>query len=127
MSYLAWEIHVTLISIFAVLAVSNCILFLKMRFSPGSDDTVIRHRLRTWWALAGLFSLALFASPNGGLIFFGFISFFALKEFLSMSAIQQPLTQSQIRRLRRKRSKHVVDPQRRCVRRQQRPGRNGDQ
>ncbi|HBV62441.1 MAG TPA: phosphatidate cytidylyltransferase [Rhodopirellula sp.] len=85
MSYLAWEIRITLISIFAVLAVSNCLLFLKMRYSSGSDDTLIRHRLRTWWALAGLFSLALFVSPNGGLVFFGFISFFALKEFLSMS------------------------------------------
>ena len=85
MNHLAWEVRITLISIFAVLAVSNCILFFKMRYSPGSDDTLIRHRIRTWWSLAGLFSLALCLSPNGGVIFFGFISFFALKEFLSMS------------------------------------------
>lgn len=85
MSHLAWEIRITLISIFAVLACSNCILFLKMRYFSGADDTLIRHRIRTWWSLAGLFSLALCLSPNGGVIFFGFISFFALKEFLSMS------------------------------------------
>ncbi len=85
MSHLAWEIRITLISIFAVLAGSNCLLFLKMRYFSGPGDTLIRHRIRTWWSLAGLFSLALCLSANGGVIFFGFISFFALKEFLSMS------------------------------------------
>ncbi len=85
MSHLAWEIRITLISIFAALAVSNCILFIKMRCFSGFDDNLIRHRIRTWWALAGLFSLALCISPHGGVYFFGFISFFALKEFLSMS------------------------------------------
>ena len=85
MSHLAWEIRVTLLSIFAMLAASNCILFFKMRYYPGVDDTLIRHRIRTWWALAGLFSLALSVSPQGGVVFFGFISFLALKEFLSMS------------------------------------------
>ncbi|MAI31118.1 MAG: phosphatidate cytidylyltransferase [Planctomycetaceae bacterium TMED240] len=85
MSHIAWEIRITLIAIFAVLAVLNCLLFIKMRCYPDDDDTLIRHRIRTWWSLAGLFSLALCVSPNGGAIFFGFISFFALKEFLSMS------------------------------------------
>lgn len=85
MSHLAWEIRITLVSIFALLAVSNFTLFLKIRYYPGSDDTLIRHRIGTWWVLAALFSLALCTSPTGGVIFFGFISFFALKEFLSMS------------------------------------------
>lgn len=85
MSHLAWEIRITLIAIFTVLAVSNCMLFLKMRYYPDCDDTLIRHRIRTWWSLAGLFSIALCGSPNGGVVFFGFISFLALKEFLSMS------------------------------------------
>jgi phosphatidate cytidylyltransferase len=85
MSHLAWEIRITLLSIFAMLAASNCILFFKMRYYSGADDTLIRHRIRTWWALAGIFSLALSVSPQGGVVFFGFISFLALKEFLSMS------------------------------------------
>ncbi len=85
MSHLPWEICVTLLSLFALLATANCVLFIKMRYFAGSDDTLIRHRIRTWWALAAIFSLALCISPRGGVVFFGFISFLALKEFLSMS------------------------------------------
>lgn len=85
MSHLAWEVRVTLISIFALLATSNCVLFIKMRYYSGTNDTLIRHRIRTWWALAAIFSLALCISSQGGVVFFGFISFLALKEFLSMS------------------------------------------
>ena len=85
MNHLALEIRLTLASLFATLAILNLVLFIKIRYYAGPDDILIRHRIRTWWTLAGIFSLALCISPRGGVIFFGFISFLALKEFLSMA------------------------------------------
>lgn len=85
MNHLALEIRLTLVSLFAALAISNVVLFIKMRYKAGPDDFLVRHRIRTWWTLAGIFAFALCISPLGGVFFFGFISFLALKEFLSMA------------------------------------------
>ena len=85
MNHLAPEVRTTLIAVFATLALSNIGLFFKMRIWTGRDDVEIRDRIRTWWAIAGLLSLALFVSPSAGVAFFGFVSFLALKEFLSMT------------------------------------------
>lgn len=85
MNHLAPEVRTTLIAVFATLALSNLGLFIKFRVWPGRSDVEIRNRIRTWWAITGLFSLALYISPKAGVAFFGFVSFLALKEFLSMT------------------------------------------
>lgn len=51
---------------------------------PGKDFTELRLRVRTWWVMAGLFVAALALSNSFALGFFGFVSFLALKEYLSL-------------------------------------------
>ncbi len=51
---------------------------------PQKDFTELRLRVRTWWVMAGLFVLALALKDTYAICFFGFISFLALKEFLSL-------------------------------------------
>ena len=85
MNHLAPEVRTTLIAVFAVLALSNLSLRLKVRIWPGNSDLQIRNRIRTWWAISGLFAVALYISPRTGVLFFCLVSFLALKEFLSMS------------------------------------------
>ena len=41
-------------------------------------------RIRAWWSMIAIFAAALLAGPGGSLILFGFISFLALREYVSL-------------------------------------------
>ncbi len=82
---LAIEVRVAIASIFVSLAVASVVsLALKWRH-PERDFTELRERIRTWWVIVGFFSATLFFSPTAAVCFFAFVSFLALKEFLSMT------------------------------------------
>lgn len=70
--------------IFALLAGASLIVaFLKAR-RPDGDYGELVARVRSWWVMAGVFSAAILVSPTVSLFFLGFISFLALKEYLSL-------------------------------------------
>ncbi|EMI20852.1 Phosphatidate cytidylyltransferase [Rhodopirellula maiorica SM1] len=82
---LAFEVRVAIASILISLFVASVMsLVLKWRH-PERDFTELRERVRTWWVIVGFFSAALFVSPTAAVCFFAFVSFLALKEFLSMT------------------------------------------
>ena len=56
---------------------------------PGKDFTELGLRVRTWWVMAGLFVSALALNNTCALAFFGFVSFLALKEYLSLIATRR--------------------------------------
>ncbi len=85
MSQLAPEVRNTLICIFSALAVSGAITIGFKWWKPERDIHELRCRVRTWWVIVGFFSLALMWSPTAAVAFLGFVSFLALKEFLSMT------------------------------------------
>src|SRR5437899_8040181 len=41
-------------------------------------------RIRAWWSMIAIFAAALLAGPGGSLVLFGFISFLALREYVSL-------------------------------------------
>ncbi len=49
----------------------------------------LRQRITSWWWIIGLLFLVFSIGTNTAIIFFGFISFLALKEFLSIVHIRQ--------------------------------------
>jgi phosphatidate cytidylyltransferase len=51
---------------------------------PRGNWTELRQRVRTWWIMAAMFAAALTLSRRVSLLFFAFVSFLALKEFLSL-------------------------------------------
>ena len=53
------------------------------------DYTELRQRVQSWWWMIGLIFLALLVSKTTAIIFFGFLSFLTLKEFLSIVATRQ--------------------------------------
>jgi len=59
------------------------IAFLSHRY-PEKDFSELRARLRSWWWMAGIFILAMLIDPVISLVLFGFLSFLALKEYLSL-------------------------------------------
>jgi phosphatidate cytidylyltransferase len=73
-----------LAGIFAVLAAASIALAVVRRLRPGAVGAELRLRLRSWWAMAIIFALAIAASRSASIAFLGFVSFLALKEYLSL-------------------------------------------
>jgi len=54
--------------------------------SEAAQATVqnLNARIRAWWIMIGIFSIAMLIGPVGSLALFGFISFLALREYVSL-------------------------------------------
>lgn len=73
-----------LAGIFVLLAVASLIVFILRRRHPERDYAELAARVNSWWVMAGLFAAAMALSPALSLVFLGFVSFLALKEYLSL-------------------------------------------
>jgi phosphatidate cytidylyltransferase len=73
-----------LAGIFSVLVVATLAVWILGRWKPQADWTELRQRVRTWWIMAAVFAVALALSRRVSLVFFAFVSFLALKEYLSL-------------------------------------------
>ncbi len=64
---------------------------LRSRLGPGNHPVIETYmtRVRSWWAMVILLSLALISGRVGVLILFAFVSFAALREFLTLTAKSQ--------------------------------------
>ena len=82
--HLAAEVRYTLAGIFACLLAASLVARILQRAKPVKDFRELRLRIRTWWVIAGLFSLAIVLNRGASLFFLAFVSFLALKEFLSL-------------------------------------------
>jgi phosphatidate cytidylyltransferase len=73
--------------IIALLALSSAItFFLKRR--PGGPNKVIANldaRVKAWWVMVAVFGVALATGGLGSVLLFGFMSFFALREFITLT------------------------------------------
>ena len=71
------------------LAVSSLAGFLLSRAvtTPAAQATIrnLNARTRSWWIMVALFGLALLSGGVGSLVLFGFISFWALREFITLT------------------------------------------
>jgi phosphatidate cytidylyltransferase len=85
MSHLAPEVRTILCLILALLAVANAIPSVLKYFNPDRDFQKLSHQLRTWLVIAGIVSFFVAISPTATVVFFGFVSYLALKEFFSMT------------------------------------------
>jgi phosphatidate cytidylyltransferase len=70
--------------IFGLLVVATLLVFAIRKVKPGLDLGEVPLRIRTWWLMAGVFTVALVLSRVVSLVFFAFLSFLALKEYLSL-------------------------------------------
>ncbi|MFQ5971288.1 MAG: phosphatidate cytidylyltransferase [Alphaproteobacteria bacterium] len=70
--------------IFAVLAVASLVVTALRRTREGSDFTELAARVRSWWLMAGTFGVAMMLSNAASIAFLAFVSFLALKEYLSL-------------------------------------------
>lgn len=75
--------------IFALLLVATVVNGLLVWRRPDKDWRELTLRIRTWWLIIILFSLAILSPHWLALIFFALVSFMALKEFLTLVPSRQ--------------------------------------
>jgi phosphatidate cytidylyltransferase len=73
-----------LLGVLALIAVAEVSSFALARAKPDEDSSELRARVRSWWLMAGVFMLAIIVSRAVSLVFLGFLSFLALKEYFSL-------------------------------------------
>jgi phosphatidate cytidylyltransferase len=74
----------SLAGLYVILAVSSLTTEILKRIKPDKDYTELTQRVNSWWVMVTIFTLAMILNRSVSLGFFGFISFLALKEYLSM-------------------------------------------
>jgi phosphatidate cytidylyltransferase len=74
----------TLGGVLAALCAGTAAAFALARRRPGRDHAELRLRVRSWWVMVGVFAGALFLSPTAAVVLLAFVSYLALKEYLSL-------------------------------------------
>lgn len=73
-----------LAGIFGLLVVASALVaLLGPRLAPAARAELVA-RIQSWWLMFGIFAVAMALSRNVSLVFFGFVSFMALKEYFSL-------------------------------------------
>lgn len=78
------NVQYALWGIVVVLVLGTVIIGAKRFLKPSAGDTELWLRMRSWWVMAGLFILAIAVNRELSVIFFGLLSFLALKEYFSI-------------------------------------------
>ncbi|HBU8848507.1 phosphatidate cytidylyltransferase [Citrobacter sp. Cs237] len=79
----------SLAAVFALLLAASVVNVLLVTLRPDKDWRELTLRIRTWWVIVVLFSLAILSPAWLALTFFGLVSFMALKEFLTLAPSRQ--------------------------------------
>ncbi|WP_299195239.1 phosphatidate cytidylyltransferase [uncultured Amphritea sp.] len=79
-----------LILLVIILLISGSLISSRIeRQHPDKDYTELRQRVQSWWLMIGILFAALLFNQTLAVVFFGFLSFLALKEFLSIVPTRQ--------------------------------------
>jgi len=78
------NVQIALAVILGVLVSASLVTRLLGWLKPDMALDEIRSRVRSWWIIAGLFGMALVLERGWALFFFAWVSYLALKEYLSL-------------------------------------------
>jgi phosphatidate cytidylyltransferase len=70
--------------VYALLIVASAIVWMLSRRDESGKYRELKDRVRSWWWMIGAFTLAMLASRVVAIVFLAFISYLALKEYLSL-------------------------------------------
>ena len=84
MTSLTDNVQWALAGVYGILLLASCVTWLLTRANPERDRTELVQRVKSWWVIAIVFSLAIALSRNASITFMAFVSFLALKEYLSL-------------------------------------------
>lgn len=78
------QVRWTLAGVSGLLVLATIIVAALRRLQPKKDRAELVQRIRSWWVMVAVFSVAMLLSRTVSLVFFAFISFLALKEYFSL-------------------------------------------
>ena len=70
--------------ILAILVVATLIIWFLKKLKPENNWEELANRIKSWWVMALVFFGAVCFSKNISLVFFGMLSFWALKEYVTI-------------------------------------------
>lgn len=76
-------------AIIGLLLFASAFVAVLRRRRPHKDYTELSQRVRTWWLIIAVFSVAIAFNPGTGIIVLGLVSFLAFKEYLSLIATRR--------------------------------------
>lgn len=83
------KFYVLIGGIVALLVLASAIgRILQLKAKTESSMAVVENlvaRVRAWWSMVAIFAAAFLLGPNATIVMFGFVSFFALREFLTLT------------------------------------------
>ncbi len=78
------EVLIALSCVLAALVVASVLVRIFGLLKPQKNIREIHQRIQTWWVISGLFGVAILLARTGTIVFLAFVSFLALKEYLSL-------------------------------------------
>jgi phosphatidate cytidylyltransferase len=72
-----------------LLVISTIVRLLLRHKNPEKNYLELKQRIQSWWIMVGILFSVLVISKNTAIVFFAFLSFLALKEFLSIVPTRQ--------------------------------------
>jgi len=73
-----------LAGVLGLLVLASVIVAILSAVRRDKDYSELRLRVRSWWIMIGIFAGAMLLSPTAAVVFWAFVSFLALKEYLSL-------------------------------------------
>ena len=70
--------------IYGLLALASIAVWALRRANPAKDRRELVLRVKSWWVMVVIFSLAIVLSRTVSIVFMGLVSYLALKEYLSL-------------------------------------------
>lgn len=77
-------LHISLLVIFIIITTATLITALLIWTRPGKDYTELMLRVRTWWIIIIIFTLAMISPLWLAIVLLALMSFLALKEYLTL-------------------------------------------
>src|SRR4029079_5964840 len=71
--------------IYAVLVLASIVVWVMRRRNPGERYAELAARTESWWWMIGAFTLCILFNQTIAMVFLAFISYLALKQYLSLS------------------------------------------
>ncbi|HSB53720.1 MAG TPA: phosphatidate cytidylyltransferase [Gemmatimonadales bacterium] len=81
---LSRQVWMVLGGILALLVIASLVSWYLARTGPEGKYRELRQRVQSWWIMVGVFGVAIAIDRSLSIIFFGLVSFLALKEYLSL-------------------------------------------
>lgn len=84
LGFFTTPVHIAIGAIYALLIFASFISYTLRRISPGTTTSELSQRVKSWWWMISVFTIAILINRVVSTIFLALMSFLALKEYFSL-------------------------------------------